>query len=111
MLGKQVLDVRGCNCERGIAYAEEEYVAPKRVLTTTVRVRKGSIPMLPVRTSKPMPRELLRNAMNALQKVEVEAPIKIGELILGNLLDAGVDVIASRSVPRARSTQSSSRGS
>jgi len=111
VMGKRVLDVKGCNCERGIAYAEEEYVAPKRVLTTTVRVRNGSISMLPVRTSKPIPRELLRDAVNALQKVEARAPIEIGELVLGNLLDTGVDVIASRSVPGTRSTQSSMRDS
>lgn len=109
--GKRVLDVKGCNCERGIAYTEEEYTAPKRVLTTTVRVRNGSISMLPVRTSKPIPRELLRDAVNALQKVEARAPIEIGELVLGNLLDTGVDVIASRSVPRARSTRSIRRDS
>ena len=104
VLGKRILDVKGCNCKRGIAYAEEEYTAPKRILTTTVRIRNGTISMLPVRTSKPISKELLKNAMDALQKVEAEAPIKIGGLVLGNLLDTDVDVLARRSVPRTRST-------
>ncbi len=106
---RQVLDVKGCSCERGIAYAVEEYVAPKRVLTTSVRIRNGSIYMLPVRTSKPIPRELLRKAMDTLLKVEVVAPVKIGELVLGNLLGTGVDVVASRSVPRIGSIEESKK--
>ncbi len=99
--GKQVIDVKGCNCERGVRYVVEEYTAPRRVLTTTVRVRCGSVLMLPVRTSAPIPKELLRPAMAALRVVEVEAPIRIGEIIAGNLLGTGVDVLASRSVARA----------
>ena len=99
--GKQVLDVKGCNCKQGTAYVVEEYTAPKRVLTTTVRLRGGTVSMLPVRTSKPIPKELLRSAVVALREVEVEAPTKIGDAILDNLFDTGVDVVASRSVPKA----------
>ena len=99
--GKQVLDVKGCNCERGTTHVMEEYTAPKRVLTTTVRVRGGIVSMLPVRTLKPIPKELLRPAVAALRKVEVETPIRIGEVVQGNLFDTGVDVVASRSVGKS----------
>jgi len=99
--GKQVLDVKGCNCERGTTYVVEEYIMPKRVLTTTIRVRDGTISMLPVRTLEPIPKELLRSAVAALRRVVAEAPVKIGEVVLGNLFDTGVDVVASRSVDKS----------
>jgi CxxC motif-containing protein len=98
--GKQVLDVKGCNCERGMTYVVEEYSAPRRVLTTTVRVMGGVVSMLPVRTAKPIPKELVRIAVAALREVEVEAPVRIGDVIVGNLLGTGIEVISSRSVPR-----------
>jgi len=100
--GKQVLDVKGCNCERGVTYVVEEYSAPKRVLTTTVRVIGGTVSMLPVRTAKPIPKELLRTAVAALRETEIEAPVKIGDIIVDNLLSTGVEVLASRSVPKIR---------
>jgi len=94
------LSITGFQCRRGEMYAENEVLNPKRVLTTTVRIRNASLPLLPVRTSDAIPKELLAEAMRVLAQVEVTAPVKTGDAILANLLDTGVDVIASRDMKR-----------
>lgn len=89
--------VTGHKCDRGKAYALEEYTAPKRVLTTTVRLLKGKRPRLPVRTRSPIPKELMRRAAEELKGVTVEAPVVKGQIIVADILGTGVDVVASRS--------------
>ena len=94
--GGEVIGITGNECEVGRRYAEEEFRDPRRVVTTTVRVRKGVLPMLPVVTTRPIPKSLVREAVKALSGVEVEAPVRDGQVIYRDILGTGVDVVASR---------------
>ncbi|MBO3803279.1 MAG: DUF1667 domain-containing protein [Candidatus Brockarchaeota archaeon] len=94
----EVLSVEGNACVRGVEYAKEECTSPKRVLTTLVSVRGGVLPVTSVKTTKPIPKELVSRAQWEISKVTLEAPVPIGKLVLGNLLGTGVDVVATRSV-------------
>ncbi|NLY52098.1 MAG: DUF1667 domain-containing protein [Firmicutes bacterium] len=98
--GDGKLSITGFQCRRGEAYAENEILNPRRVLTTTVKIRNASLPLLPVRTTEAIPKELLAEAMQVLAQVEVTAPVKTGDVILANILDTGIDVIASRDMKR-----------
>jgi CxxC motif-containing protein len=106
--GTKVLDISGYDCERGRNYAVEEVTAPKRVLTTTVRVVGGQIKLLPVKTAKAIPKELIFPCMNVLGKIIVEAPIDAGEVVREDLVHTKVNVIATRSIkkrPQSKDTQ------
>ncbi|NPV54837.1 MAG: FAD-dependent oxidoreductase [Firmicutes bacterium] len=94
------LEVKGNKCKRGVAYAMEEFTAPKRTLTTTVRAKVAGGPdvFIPVRTSSPIPRDLLLPAARELARVEVREPLEIGDIIVGDILGSGVDVIATASL-------------
>ena len=94
------LKITGFQCRRGEEYARNEVLDPRRVLTTTVKIRGGTLPLLPVRTATAIPKGLLAKAMDILADVEAQAPVKTGDVILGNLLDTGIDVIASRDMAR-----------
>ncbi len=94
------LEITGFQCRRGEEYARNEVLNPRRVLTTTVRVRGGVLPLLPVRTAAAIPKGLLANAMDVLAGMDVDAPVKTGDVILPNLLDTGIDVIASRDMEK-----------
>lgn len=94
----KVLSVSGNTCKRGEHYAVSECTAPKRVLTTTVRVRGGSLPLVSVKTADAIPKELLFDAMKALNAVTVKAPVKIGGVVLKNICGTGVDVVAGKTV-------------
>ena len=92
------LFVKGNQCKKGEAYAICELKAPTRVLTTTVRINNGFLKRLPVRTNSALPKDKLFQAMEIINQVIVTAPIKVGELIVENILGTGVDIIASRSM-------------
>lgn len=92
------ISVRGIQCKKGREYASEEYKNPTRTLTTTVVVHNAPLPRLPVRTNKALPKELVYRAMEEINRVEVEAPVKMGDVIISGLLDTDIDVIASRSL-------------
>lgn len=72
--GKEVLEVKGNRCKRGIKYAREEFTDPRRTLTTTVEIIDGAIPMLPVRTANSIPKGKTMEFMRELAKVKVQAP-------------------------------------
>lgn len=96
------LKVSGNKCNRGSAYAFKEMTAPTRMLPTTVKIRKGILNRLPVRTENPIPKELIFEGMQVINQIEVEAPIKVGDVVLANLLGTGVNIIATRSMGRAK---------
>jgi len=90
--------VEGNQCNRGYSYAVREMTEPTRVLTTTVVIKNGFLPRLPVRTETAIPKEKIFEAMEVINKVVVEAPVKVGDVIVENILNTGVNVIASRSM-------------
>ena len=71
------LDVKGNTCPRGAIYAKEELTAPKRVITSTVRVVGGIHNRLPVKTSTSIPKELNFECMKLLNNIEVKAPVNM----------------------------------
>lgn len=91
--------VTGNTCKRGAVYGIEEVTRPTRVITSTVKLRNSSeFTRLPVKTKSPIPKELNFRCMEIINALEVEAPIKVGQIIMKNLLDTGVDLVATRSI-------------
>ncbi|MGB9672020.1 MAG: DUF1667 domain-containing protein, partial [Candidatus Norongarragalinales archaeon] len=97
-----IVEVVGGECRLGTEYAKKEFINPERILTTTVRVEGGVLPVLPVRTEKPIQKKLIKDCMRKLAKVVVKAPIKCGQVIYANILDTGVNIVASRDLPSKR---------
>ena len=50
-----VTSVTGNTCPRGPKYAHDEVVAPRRMLTSTVQVKGGLLPLLPVVSKTTLP--------------------------------------------------------
>jgi len=90
------LKLSGYRCKRGLQYAKDEMTAPRRILTTTVRLKAKGSHILPVRTRTPIPKLLLKEAMKELKNVSVAAPVKMGEVVLKDVAGTGVDVISAR---------------
>lgn len=88
--------VSGYSCPIGLEYGRNELRNPSRTLTTTVRLTGGQHAMLPVKTSKPLSKGLLFEAMSILKRIEVKAPVKMGEIIVKDILGSGVDIVATR---------------
>lgn len=94
----QVRSVTGNKCPRGDTFAHQELTCPMRVLTTTVAVSGGDEALLPVRTSEAIPLELHAQAMDLIRGVIVEAPIRMGDVVLENLPDTNINLIASMDI-------------
>lgn len=90
--------VSGNTCKRGEKYGVEELTNPTRVITSTVKIKKGLLNRLPVKTNGAIPKNLNFECMKILNSVEIESPVKVGDVIVENILGTGIDLVASRSM-------------
>lgn len=97
----EVRSVTGNNCPRGDTFAHQELTCPMRVLTTTVAVSGGDEALLPVRTAEAIPLALHAQAMDLIRGLVIEAPIRMSDVVLPNLLNTGSDLIASMDIDPA----------
>ncbi len=95
-----VISVEGAKCARGEFWAREEVENPVRTVTSSIRVVNGDLPLLSVRTDKPIPKKRIFDVMNIIKNLQVNAPVKRGEIIVENILDLGANLIATRTVKR-----------
>ena len=94
--GTNVLSVSGNTCKRGDTYARDEVVRPVRMVTSIVKVKNGNLKMLPVKTKEPIDKSKINECLEALKTVEVQAPIRIGDVVLHNVVN--VDIVAARNI-------------
>lgn len=94
----EVISVTGNTCPRGESYAKKEVTNPTRIVTTTVKVKGGAMEMVSVKTKTDIPKGKIFDCVKELKGVQVSAPVKIGDIILRNVADTGVDIVATRDV-------------
>ncbi|MDY0345083.1 MAG: DUF1667 domain-containing protein [Bacilli bacterium] len=92
------LNVTGNLCPRGIIYAKTEMTNPTRVITSTVKINSKNAVRLSVKTAQAVPKAKMFDCMRELDKVMVEAPIHIGDVVIHNICETGVDVIATKDI-------------
>ncbi|MGL4628358.1 MAG: DUF1667 domain-containing protein [Cetobacterium sp.] len=90
--------VTGNSCPKGETYGKEELIAPKRVVTSIVRVYGGIHHMVPVKTDKPIPKELVFDCMELLKDIKIESPKKVGTVVLENILGTGSNIVLTRDI-------------
>ena len=90
--------VEGFTCPRGKTYAENEFIRPVRILTSSVKAEAAPNCPLAVRTAKPIPKDLLFEGMKEIRKITVKGKIQSGDVIVEDFLGTGVALIAAGSV-------------
>ena len=90
--------VTGNDCPRGAEYGKKELTAPTRVITSTVKVRGGLYSRCPVKTAAPIPKELIFEAMKLLDNVELQAPVRVGDVVIEDICGTGIPFIAARNL-------------
>ena len=81
------LIIEGHSCKRGEVYAKDEFIAPKE---------NGFLPLVPVRSDKPIPKDKLIETLKEIAKSQPNAPIKMGDILIENVLELNINIIASR---------------
>jgi CxxC motif-containing protein len=92
------VDVAGNQCDKGVPFAVEEVLRPKRNLATSVPVKGTAARMVSVRLSTPVPREMIFPVLAEIGKLRPEAPVRRGQVLIADVLGTGADVLATRTV-------------
>ena len=90
--------ITGNQCKRGETYVINEMTNPKRVLTTTVKTVFSEMPRVSVKTSEAIPKGMLYQAMEVINQVVIDKEMNIGEVVVKNILNTGVDVVLTKAV-------------
>jgi CxxC motif-containing protein len=94
----EVIKVTGHTCPKGETYAHKEITSPTRIVTSTIPVRNGSLPVVSVKTSCDIPKNKIRDCITALRGISVTAPVHIGDIILSDVAGTGSSIIATKNI-------------
>ena len=98
----KISKIEDLECPRGEEYVRRELEAPVRDFFTTVRIEGAAIPVLPVRATKPIPKDKIMDCVSELASIVVAAPIQTGEIIAKNPVGLEVDIVATRDLDRTK---------
>ena len=90
----KVVSVSGNTCPRGAVYAETECTNPQRTVTTTAKCSDGSL--VSVKTSKPIPKDKVFECMKIINKIKVDLPVCVGDVIIENVFGSNIIATSDR---------------
>ncbi len=93
-----VQKMEGNSCGRGIAYARQEATNPTRMVTALMRAANREQP-LSVKTTAPVPKNLIFCCVNEIYAARPKAPIHLGEVLIENVCGTGANVVATQDMP------------
>ena len=91
-------NVTGNFCPRGAVYAKNELTHPVRTLTSTVVIKSNLESRVPVKSNSPLPKEYIAKAMEEINKVRISAPVHIGDVVIKDIFNTGVDIVITKNV-------------
>ena len=77
----------------GEEYGTREFLHPVRILTSTVKV-DGEDRLVPVRSDRPIPKELLMDCMAVIRRTVVKAPVSTYDIIIPDVCGCGANIVA-----------------
>ncbi len=92
--GKETISISGHTCKRGEEYAKTECTAPMRTVTSTAAIIGGGV--VPVKTDRTIPKELMFECMAEINKARVSPDAKLGDVVIENVLGTGANVVTTR---------------
>ena len=92
--------VTGNSCPRGAEYGKMEVTNPTRIITSTARVAGAPCPRCPVKTDRPIPKGMMSQAMAALDRVDLTAPVALGQVVVDDVCGTGARFVATRAIDR-----------
>ena len=96
--GDKILSVEGYSCKRGLEFASAEFAHPVRILTTTVKMDGVENDLLPVRSTKPIPREKIMECMEVIRTTKVAVPVSRYDVVISGICGTDADIVATKSV-------------
>jgi CxxC motif-containing protein len=103
--GGNVVSMEGNKCQKGKEFVLQEVEEPMRILTTTVPIKGAKWAMLPVRTDKAIPKRLLFKVIEQLADIELQAPVKMYDVIVKDVAGTDANIVATRNMARTATTR------
>ena len=98
--GTQFELVDGNKCKKGVDYARSEALDPRRMLTSSILVKNGEWPLVSVKSSSPVPKNKIVSVLNEIKKSSVIAPVESGQILINNVADTNIDIVATKSIKK-----------
>ena len=92
------MEVTGNACPRGKIYAINELTNPTRTITSSIRVSNRPYTLVSVKTDKPVPKDKMFNVMKEIDKLSIEAPTRIGQVVLANVLGTDSNIVITKDI-------------
>ncbi len=92
------MEVTGNACPRGKMYAINELTHPTRTITSSIRVSNRPYTLVSVKTDKPIPKDKMFDVMKEIDKLTVEAPTMIGQVVKANILGLDSNIIITKNI-------------
>lgn len=92
----KLLSLTGNKCKRGEEYVQQELTDPRRTIATTVPIDNASLPLCSVRLNRPIPKREIFHVMSEIAGVRLNAPVRIGQIVLKNVCGLDSDVIITK---------------
>ncbi len=97
--GTEIQEILGQACNRGAKYARQEFVDPRRGMSTTVAIRGARWRRLPVKVTKAIPKDRVIEAARLIHALQLNAPVRRGDVLIRDILgEPGIDVVATRTM-------------
>lgn len=90
--------IGGNKCKRGVEYARNETLDPRRMLTTTVFVKNGKWPLVSVKSIRPVPKKKVFEVLKEIKKISLKAPVFSGQVILENAAGTKIDIVSTKTI-------------
>ena len=92
------MNVTGNACPRGEKYAINELTNPTRTVTSSIRVSNRPYTLVSVKTDKPVPKDKVFAVMQEIDKLNVQAPVRIGQIVLANVLGTDSNIVITKDI-------------
>ncbi|HAX50880.1 DUF1667 domain-containing protein [Muricomes intestini] len=97
---KEIISITGNNCPKGRDYAWQEITNPMRNIATSLLVNGGDQPLVSIRLDQPIEKDKIFKVMSEIKKVQVNAPVKIGSVLIEDIASTGSNIIATKNVQK-----------
>ena len=94
----KIINIEGATCKKGKEYVNQELINPQRNISSSVKVVNGDLDIVSVRLNNTIPKDKIFEVMDEIKKIQVKAPVKMGDIIEHNILDLNVDLIATKNI-------------
>ena len=92
------MEVTGNACPRGKIYAINELTNPTRTITSSIRVSNRPYTLVSVKTDKPVPKDKMFDVMKEIDKLSIDAPTRIGQVVLTNILGTDANIVITKDI-------------